>query len=102
MTPTTPPQLQARRSIEDRAVQLGTERAAIAQRNAENTWAIIELLRDPQHALVPLDHLASMLGVSRQSLYRWREIGQKIPADLTVAQAMTMTDEDGAAVYYFG
>jgi hypothetical protein len=43
-----------------------------------------------------------MLGVSRQSLYRWREIGQKIPAGTTASEWLTMQDEDGAFIHNYG
>jgi hypothetical protein len=97
-----PAELQDRRAIEDQAIKLAEERNRLTWEMAANTWAIIELLRDPRHSMMPLDHLANLLGVSRQSLYRWREIGQKIPAELSVADAMSMRDEDGNAVYNFG
>lgn len=81
-----PPELEAQRGIEDRAIALGTERQKLEDEMARNTWAIIELLRDPAHTRVPLDFLASLLTVSRQSLYRWRDIAQKIPEGMTVAE----------------
>jgi hypothetical protein len=101
MTP-SPPDLQARRAIEDRAIELGAERGDLTARTMYNTHAIIDLLRDPAHATLPLDHLANMLGVSRQSLYRWREIGQKIPAGTTASEWLTMQDEDGAFIHNYG
>jgi hypothetical protein len=97
-----PAELQARREIEDRAAQLGEDRSQIQAQLTENTWAMMELLRTRQHTLIPLDHLANLLGVSRQSLYRWREIARNIPPDRTVADWLTETDETGAFVHYYG
>lgn len=102
MTELLPAALQQRRIIEDRAAELAQQRQEANELLRRNTWDIIELLRDPQHGVIPFEQLAALLGVSRQTLYRWREIGQQIPADLTVAQAMTMTHEDGSAVFPFG
>jgi hypothetical protein len=94
-----PAELQDRRAVEDRAVQLAEQRQELTGRMTENTWAIIELLRDPRHGLIPLDHLANLLGVSRQSLYRWRETGQEIPAGTSVAEWLSMQDVDGAFIH---
>jgi DNA-binding transcriptional regulator YiaG len=98
----TPPDIQARRSVEDRAVQLGSARNELAARTTQNTQAIIDLLREPTHTLISLDHLANLLGVSRQSLYRWREIGQEIPAGTSATEWLSMQDEDGAFIHYKG
>jgi len=94
--------LQERRAIEDKATELATQRREFNEGLTLNTWDIIELLRDPKHTVIPFDHLASLLGVSRQTLYRWREIGQKIPADWTVSAAMQARDEDGNLLFNFG
>jgi len=97
-----PPDIQARRTIEDEAIRIGQERAALSHRMTENTWTIIELLRRPEHALIPLDHLAQLLGVSRPSIYRWRETAEKIPPHRTVADWLSERDADGNLVNYRG
>jgi hypothetical protein len=95
--------MQARRVVEDEAVRIGRDRAKLANRTRENTWAIIELLRKPEHTLIPLEHLADLLGVSRPSIYRWRERAQEIPPDRTVADWFSERDaETGAFVHYKG
>ena len=68
-----PPDIRARRDVEDRAMRLRAERADIAARNAANIRAIVALLDDAKQAGVRLDDLAELVDVSRQSLHRWRE-----------------------------
>jgi hypothetical protein len=68
-----PPDMQARRAIEDRAAQLGADRRHLEADLAVNTSAIIDLLRDAEGSRIPYEHLATLTGVSRQSLFRWRE-----------------------------
>jgi hypothetical protein len=97
-----PPDLQARRAVEDEAIRLGRQRHEALAQTAANTCSIIELLRKPEHALIPLDHLAQLLGVSRPSIYRWRERAQEIPADRTVADWLAEQDADGNFVHYKG
>ena len=64
--------LQHQREIEDRAIALGDERNALDDQLGKNTTAIIELLRDWEGSGIPFDRLASLVGVSRQTLYRWQ------------------------------
>ena len=68
-----PSQIQARRAIEDRAAKLGHQRRTYEAGLARNTEEIIALLRDAEGSGVPNDQLAALLGVSRQSIYNWRE-----------------------------
>jgi transcriptional antiterminator len=63
-------ELQKRREIEDRAIELGEERAEIKRQLDANTDRIIELL-DSAVERVPLEHLARYLNVGRATLYRW-------------------------------
>jgi hypothetical protein len=56
----------------------------------------------PEHGIIPLDHLGQLLGVSRQSLYRWRETAQEIPADRTVADWLSERDANGHFIHYKG
>ena len=97
-----PPDIQARRAIEDEALRLGHQRSQLGAAMAANTHEIIELLRKPEHGAIPLDHLGQLLGVSRQSLYRWRETAQEIPADRTVADWRSERDEEGHFIHYKG
>lgn len=73
-----PPDIQARRAVEDRAIQLGSERRDLDDRIAKNTQNIIDLISDAADAGIPFDHLATMVGVSRQTLHRWREIVRRL------------------------
>jgi hypothetical protein len=66
-------EILARRAIEDRAIALGDQRGELEDRLAENTTAILDLLRDWEGSGIPLDRLASLVGVSRQTLHHWRE-----------------------------
>jgi DNA-binding transcriptional regulator YiaG len=70
-----PPDIQVRREIEDRAAQLGAERRDLDGRVEANTQAVVDLLRDAEGTGVSFDQLAQLIGVSRQTLYHWRENG---------------------------
>jgi hypothetical protein len=65
-------ELRHRREIEDRAIALGDERTELDDQLGANTTAIVELLRDWEGSGIPFEHLASLVGVSRQTLYRWQ------------------------------
>ncbi len=69
-----PPDIRARRAIEDRALALGAERRRIDDLHIENTRKIIALIPHAGEAGVPLEDLASMVQVSRQTLHRWRDL----------------------------
>jgi hypothetical protein len=73
--PTTPRDIQLQRAIEDRAIALGVERARLEELLANNTGAVGSLVREWEKAgsPIPFERLASLVGVSRQTLYRWRE-----------------------------
>jgi hypothetical protein len=68
-----PAHIRARRDIEDRALKLGKERRDLDVRMIANTQAIMILLAQARGAGVPLEHLAEMVHVSRQTLYRWQD-----------------------------
>jgi transcriptional regulator GlxA family with amidase domain len=76
-----PPDIQARREVEDRAAQLGAERSELENKAATNIDAILDLLHDAEEAGIPLDQIARLVGVSRQTLYRWREVARHLAAD---------------------
>jgi hypothetical protein len=74
----TPSNIQARRAVEDRAIQLGGERRDLDNRVAANTQAIIDLLPNAVDAGVPFDHVATLVGITRQTLYRWQEVARRL------------------------
>jgi hypothetical protein len=81
-----PSDIQARRAIEDRAVQLGAERRRLNDGIEANTQAILQLLRNAEGTGVPHDYLAHLTGVSRQTLYRWREDAGRLKPTDTAAE----------------
>ena len=64
-------------NYEDRAARLGAERRELDGRIEANTRAVVELLKDAEGTGVSYDQLAQLIGVSRQTLYHWREGGQQ-------------------------
>jgi hypothetical protein len=78
LPPTTPNDIRLQRAIEDRAIALGVERARLEELLEKNTGAVGALVREWEKAgsPIPFERLATLVGVSRQTLYRWRE-----PAD---------------------
>ena len=71
--PNLPPNIQARRAIEDKAAKLGVRRRGYATALRKNNDEISALLRQAEGSGVPLEQLAALLGVSRQSLSKWRD-----------------------------
>jgi transcriptional regulator GlxA family with amidase domain len=65
--------LQRKQNRETLAIQAGEERARIEGELTENTQWIIDLMPKALEAGIPLDTYAKLVGVSRQTLYRWRE-----------------------------
>lgn len=68
-----PQDIQARRAIEDRAAKLGVRRRGYETGLRRNYEEISDLLRDAEGSGVSLEQLAALLGVSRQSLSKWRD-----------------------------
>lgn len=67
-----PADIQARRNIEDTALQLGQERAELDANLTGNTTTIKEIIGLALDAGIPLEQLAQMVHVSRQTLHQWR------------------------------
>jgi hypothetical protein len=65
--------LQRKQNCETFAIQAGEERAALERKLTENTQWITDLMPKALEAGIPLDTYAKLVGVSRQTLYRWRE-----------------------------
>jgi DNA-binding transcriptional regulator YiaG len=72
-----PNSIKARREIEDRAAQLGAKRAKLQSRLAANTSSMTELVRRAEGSGIPYEELAALLGVSRQTLFNWREAARE-------------------------
>jgi transcriptional regulator GlxA family with amidase domain len=73
-----PSAVQARRAVEDQAIQLAEERREIESREVANIEAAVDLIPRAAEANMPLDHLARLIGVSRQTLYRWQEVARRL------------------------
>jgi transcriptional regulator with XRE-family HTH domain len=67
-----PAEILARRDVEDRAAKLGVQRAALTAKTNENTAAVKLLLPAALAAGVPMETIAKLTGVSRQTLHQWR------------------------------
>jgi transposase len=51
---------------------LGAERRELDARQQRNLGAIVGLIHDAE-GILPLEEVAKLVGVSRQTLYRWQE-----------------------------
>jgi len=70
--------LERQRETEDQAIDLGAQRADLEQRLSENTEAILALFDAAGEVGIPAEQFARLVGVSRQSLYRWREVARRL------------------------
>jgi ParB-like chromosome segregation protein Spo0J len=68
-----PPDIQARREVEDEAAKLGLQRAALNTTLAENTASVKELLAVALDVGVTMETIATLTGISRQTLHQWRK-----------------------------
>jgi hypothetical protein len=64
--------IQARREIEDRIVKLGERRRQLQGKIDKNTQNIVGVVPEALKAGIPFDGVAKLIGVPRQTLYRWR------------------------------
>jgi len=64
--------IQRRRAIEDRAIELGEERQRLERETDTNTEKIRHLLDEAIAAGIPIEQYARMTTISRQTLHRWR------------------------------
>jgi hypothetical protein len=76
-----PPDVQARRAVEDNAIKLGRERTRLEGRLGEIIEEAVELMGDAERNGVPMEHLAELIQVSRPTLYRWRDATAILRAD---------------------
>ena len=69
--------IERRREIEDEALALGSERAELQRRLRENSQALTAALERAVSHGMPVEHFARLVGVRRQSLYRWRDASRR-------------------------
>ena len=65
--------LQARRAIEDELIKLGSERHDLLVKTSDNIQAITQAMALAIEAGIPIEYVAQLVRVSRQTLYRWKE-----------------------------
>jgi hypothetical protein len=70
-------EIDQRREIEDRALNLRAERAELHGALRENTAAITSLLAEAGELGIAVEQFARLVGIRRQSLYRWRDIARR-------------------------
>ncbi len=73
-----PPDLQARRAIEDNLIRLGSERTRLEGELAANISVILAAIPKATEVGIPFDGVAKLVGVSRQTLYRWQEVARRL------------------------
>jgi hypothetical protein len=70
---TEPQDLQGRRAVEDRIIKLGERRRQLQGKIDKNTQNIVDVVPEALQAGIPFDGIAKLIGVPRQTLYRWRD-----------------------------
>jgi hypothetical protein len=70
-------EIDQRRGIEDRALKLRAKRAELHGGLRENTAAITALLAEAVELGIAVEQFARLVGIRRQSLYRWREVARR-------------------------
>lgn len=76
-----PKDLQARRAVEDELVRLGSERGRLENEAGANLEAIVAAIPKATNVGIPFDGIAQLVGVSRQTLYRWQGSLQTLRGD---------------------
>jgi transcriptional regulator with XRE-family HTH domain len=64
--------LQATRAVEDELIRLGSERSRLERQLGVNLEQIVDAIPEATAAGISFDHIAGLVGVSRQTLYRWQ------------------------------
>jgi DNA-binding XRE family transcriptional regulator len=65
--------LRKKQAIERWAVELGEERTQLEEDLLINRQSIMDREREALDVGIPVDAFARLVGISRQTLYRWRE-----------------------------
>lgn len=69
-----PPDVRMRRELEDRILQLGARRRELQDETRTIVKEMVDLIPEAQRAGVSFDGIAKLIGVPRQTLYRWQEV----------------------------
>jgi hypothetical protein len=76
-----PSDLQARRTVEDELARLGADRKRLEAEEERNIEAIVAALPEAIDTGIPFEGIANLVGVSRQTLYRWQAVAQQLRRD---------------------
>ena len=76
--PDLPEGVRSRRAIEDRLADLGAERSRILLEDGRNLEAIVDTIPDATAVGLSFEAIANLVGVSRQTLYRWQGMLAKL------------------------
>ncbi len=68
-----PPDVEAQRAVEDKAIKLGNERAKLENRLGKIIEEAVELMGDAERNGVSIERLAQLIQIQRSTLYRWRD-----------------------------
>ncbi len=69
----TQERLQKKQNCETLAAEAGVQRADLEAKLIANTQWVIDMIPKAAEAGIPFDTFAGLVGVSRQTLYRWRD-----------------------------
>jgi AcrR family transcriptional regulator len=86
-----PPDVKARRAVEDKAIKLGRERNRLEGRLAQIIEEAVELMSEAERNAITIERLAELIDISRPTLYRWRDATAILRANRAEA-----ADERGA------
>ncbi len=72
------PGVQARRDVQDKAIELGDERARLETRLAEMTSEALELMSAAERNGLCIEALAELIQINRTTLYRRRAVAANL------------------------
>ncbi len=71
--PEIPPDVQARRALEDELFGFGRKRSTLKAELGANTTLIQQRLPEALEHGISLEQFSRLVGISRQTLHRWKE-----------------------------
>ncbi len=77
----TAERLHKRQGIERLIVEEGERRARLEDELLVNQQSIMDRLKEALAVGIPFDTVAKLVGVSRQTLYRWQEVARRLHAE---------------------